>query len=419
MSTGGGGGPSQQTVTQTNLPEYAEPYFKELLGLTQGTLLTTDAEGNPIFRPYEAYDQPRIAGLADQPDIMAAYDITRDVATSPIPGLGAAADVAAGNIAAGQAIADAAQPAQFRAAQFSQFEPTEFADFKETQVQGYDYDPTRQFTGSEVGQYMSPYMQHVLARQAAEARRQFEIGGASRAAQAVQAGAFGGSRQAVQEAMAEEALQRQMGDIYAGGMQSAFESAQQAFQADRAAQFARERAQVEEIARTQGISVQEAARVQQSRAAEAARVQGIQQQELARVEAARAGEMARVQAAQAAENRAARQEQLQALGFSAEQAAQLAGYGETARAADIQGAQLLETIGRTQQSEEQMRLDTAYQDFLRQQGFPESQLQLYSSILRGVPIEPTTTQTAYAPYNPAQQILGAGLTGVGLYQGLR
>jgi hypothetical protein len=67
---------------------------------------------------------------------------------------------------------------------------------------------------------------------------------------------------------------------------------------------------------------------------------------------------------------------------------------------------------------EQEALDMAYQDFVRQQAFPEQQLQGFSSILRGVPVQPGVTQTAYAPYNPLQQALGAGLGAIGLYRGL-
>ena len=158
--------------------------------------------------------------------------------------------------------------------------------------------------------------------------------------------------------------------------------------------------------------------MQAAQAAELARAQGVDVAEAGRVQAAQAGEQARIQSAQAAENRAAQQQQLQALGFSAEQAQQMVGLGETGRAADIQAAQLLETIGKSQLAREQEQLDLAYQDFIRQQAFPEQQLQLYSSILRGVPAQPQITTTAYAPYNPLQQALGAGLGAIGLYRGL-
>ena len=33
---GGSSAPSQQTVVQTNLPDYAEPYFTRLLGRAEG-----------------------------------------------------------------------------------------------------------------------------------------------------------------------------------------------------------------------------------------------------------------------------------------------------------------------------------------------------------------------------------------------
>jgi hypothetical protein len=44
---------------------------------------------------------------------------------------------------------------------------------------------------------------------------------------------------------------------------------------------------------------------------------------------------------------------------------------------------------------------------------------MLSGILRGVPVQPGITQTAYAPFNPLQQLAGAGLTGIGLYRGLQ
>lgn len=353
----GSSAPTSSNVTQTNLPEYVRPQFERLLERAESQSIT----------PYQPFPGQRIAQPG--PDIGMSYDMTRNVATSGVPGLPQAAGVVAGNIGAGQEIAQGITPYQFGA----------------TEVDQYQFDPTQTFTGDSVGQYMSPYMQQVLDVQKDQARRQFEEQGAGRAAQAINAGAFGGSRQGVQEAIAERELLNRMADIQATGQQQAFESAQQAFQSDRGAQFAREQAQAAELGRTQDISV---------------------------------GEAARVQSSQAAEDQAARAQQLQALGFTSDQAQQMVGLGETARAADIQGAQLLEAIGRSQMAQEQQGLDIGYQDYLRQQAYPEQQLQQFSSILRGVPVQPSVTQTAYAPYNPLQQTLGAGLTGLSLYRGL-
>lgn len=403
----GSSAPTSQTVEQTNLPEYAEPYFTRLLE-------RAEAQSLADYTPFEGQ---RIAETPQ--DITSAFDITRQVAGQGIAGLPEATGVVAGNVAAGQQIAQqAGQPFEFGGTQFQQQQVQPFSGFQQAQADQFQFDPTQRFSGDVVQDYMSPYMQAVVNEQTRRARQQFEEQGAGRAAQAVQAGAFGGSRQAVQESLAERDLLDRLAGIQATGSQQAFEQAAQQFGADRGQEFARQQAAAGELARTQGIGAQEAARVQAAQAAELARAQGIDVAEAGRIQAAQAAEQARIQSAQAAENRAAQQSQLQALGFSAEQAQQMVGLGETGRAADIQGAQLLETIGKSQLARDQEQLDVAYQDFIRQQAYPEQQLQSFSSILRGVPVQPSITQTAYAPYNPLQQALGAGLGAIGLYRGL-
>jgi len=325
---GGGSAPTKQEVTQTNIPEYAAPYFERLLERAE-SVYGTDV-------PYEAFGGQRQADLPA--DISAAYDVTRGVAGSGIAGLPQAMDVVGGNIAAGQQIAQqAGQPFQFT--------------------------PAGQFTAETAQQYMSPYMQAVVDEQSRRAIQQFQEQRGARSAQAVGAGAFGGSRQAVQESLAERALADQLGGIQAQGLQTAFEQGAGQFGADRAARLAAEQSQ-------------------------------------------------------ASANQQSQMAQLQALGFSAEQAQQMVGFGEAGRAADIQGAQLLENIGRSQMGRQQEAFDIAYQDFVAQRAFPEQQLQGISSILRGVPAQPGTTTTAYAPFNPFQQALGAGLGAIGLYRGL-
>jgi hypothetical protein len=352
-------------------------------------------------------------------DISGAYDITRQVAGQGIAGLPQAMGVVSGNVQAGQDIAQrAGQPFQFGGTQFTQQGVDPFAGFQAADAQQFQFDPTQRFTGAAVQEYMSPYMQNVVDEQSRRAIQQFQEQRGGRAAQAVGAGAFGGSRQAVQESLAERDLLDRLSGIQAEGSQQAFQQAAQMFGQDRGAEFARQQAQAGELGRTQGIGAQEAARVQAAQASELARAQGIDVAEAGRVQAAQAAEQARIQAAQAAENRASQQSQLQALGFSAEQAQQMVGFGEAGRAADIQGAQLLENIGRSQLAREQEARDIDYQNFVAQRAFPEQQLQGISSILRGVPVQPGTTTTAYAPFNPLQQALGAGLGAIGLYRGL-
>jgi len=102
-----------------------------------------------------------------------------------------------------------------------------------------------QFGQQQAQQYMSPYMDAVTEMQKRDASRTAGMQKAGRGAAAVRAGAFGGSRQAIQEGMAEEALQRQLGDIDAVGRQKAFENAQSQFDRDRAASLASQQTNVQ------------------------------------------------------------------------------------------------------------------------------------------------------------------------------
>jgi len=74
-----------------------------------------------------------------------------------------------------------------------------------------------------IGSYMSPYMQNVVDIEKREAGRQAGIAGTQQQAQATQAGAFGGGRDAIMRAERERNLAQQMGDIQAKGSQAAFE----------------------------------------------------------------------------------------------------------------------------------------------------------------------------------------------------
>jgi len=100
------------------------------------------------------------------------------------------------------------------------------------------------------------------------------------------------------------------------------------------------------------------------------------------------------------------------------QSAQLAALGEKARAGDIESAQLLEKIAKDRQAREQAGLDLAYEDFVRQRDMPREDLTFLSSILRGVPVTPSTETTKFQQYNPVKDLLGTGIAGLGLYKGI-
>ena len=93
-------------------------------------------------------------------------------------------------------------------------------------------------SGNVVQQYMTPYLEAALEPQYQAASRQALIAQQALQSQYGKAGAYGGSRQAVADAeLARGALDR-MANITGQGYQTAFEQAQQQFNAEQARQMA-------------------------------------------------------------------------------------------------------------------------------------------------------------------------------------
>lgn len=93
---------------------------------------------------------------------------------------------------------------------------------------------TQQFTPATAQQYMSPYQQAVIDVEKREAIRQAERPMQDIGAAAVQAGGYGGSRQAILEAEAGRNLQQQLADIQTKGQQAAYETGLRAFESQKA-----------------------------------------------------------------------------------------------------------------------------------------------------------------------------------------
>lgn len=92
------------------------------------------------------------------------------------------------------------------------------------------------------GRFMSPYMQQVVDIEKREAQRQADIAGTRRGQAFARSGAFGGARQAIENAEAQRNLATQMGDIQSRGMQSAYQQAQQQFNVEQQARLAAQQA---------------------------------------------------------------------------------------------------------------------------------------------------------------------------------
>jgi len=114
---------------------------------------------------------------------------------------------------------------QYGGQRIAGFQPLQEQAFKT--VGGMDAGPAGFQAG--IGQYMSPYMQNVVDIEKREAGRQSGIMGTQQQAQATQAGAFGGGRDAIMRAERERNLSQQMGDIQSRGSQAAYEQAANQF----------------------------------------------------------------------------------------------------------------------------------------------------------------------------------------------
>jgi hypothetical protein len=103
-----------------------------------------------------------------------------------------------------------------------------------TAAQGLKYTPTTtSFDAAQAQSYMNPYLQASLNPQLEEARRQSQITQQQNAAKMTQAGAFGGSRQAILDAETQRNLGSNLANITGTGYNTAFNNAQQQFNADQ------------------------------------------------------------------------------------------------------------------------------------------------------------------------------------------
>ena len=208
---GGGGAPSTTTSYSTNLPEYAQPFYEELMKQAGRQTYETDPAGNVTgVKEYTPYTGERIAPF--QPEQLAVQSEVSGLST---PGQFATAEA---NLADSMGAAGAATSGIGSAL-------------------GYTPDAitTERFTDAGVAEsYMDPYQQNVTDIQLAEARRQGDIAKASRGMGSIGRGTFGGGRQALMESEADRALASQLGAIQATGSQEAFQRGQQAFTQDQA-----------------------------------------------------------------------------------------------------------------------------------------------------------------------------------------
>ncbi len=222
--------------------------------------------------------------------------------------------------------------------------------------------------------YMSPYTQNVIEAGQADIERQRQLASNQLGAQAQAAGAFGGSRQAVQEGvLAGEAL-RQAGQLSAQQRQQAFTQALQSGQFDIGnVQQARTLASGQEFQANQFA--------QQAREAAAAREQAARS---GNMQAANQFALQQAQFEQAA-NQANYQGQFQAANIQSGAAGGLRGLGSTMFGQGMTGLREQQAAAARAQAAQQAMLDAGRQQTMANLGYPGQALQTSTGTLGALP----------------------------------
>jgi hypothetical protein len=383
---GGGGGGSApanttSTTTQTSeLPEWARGYAKDTLA--KGAALT-DINQNP----YQQYSNDRIAGFSpmQQQAMQGAQNMQPSQQLNMGSGLATAAGIGGLN-------------AQYGGEQFGntyQGVPMYNAGRFNQQRVG-----TQQFTGDQVGQYMNPYLQNALDPQLQEIQRQYGITGAQQQSAATQAGAFGGSREAIMAAENERNKNTAMNQVIGQGFNTAYSNAQNQFN-----QSQQQRLQAQQANQQTNLATQQA------------------QQQANQFGYGQLANQAQnyAQYGQAANQLNAQQQQfganlgLQGLQQANQAATTLGQLGQNQYGQQMGINQLQAQYGGQQQALQQQGLTQSYQDFVNQQNYPYKQLGFMSDMIRGLPLGQQSTAAVYQPPGSvAGQIAGLGVGALGL-----
>lgn len=445
----GKGSPSTQTSTgttyNTNIPEYAKPYVETMLGATQRQLFegtdTGDGGFNITgFKPYKPYS-------TNPADYIAGFSPLQQQAQQTVGGMQVPGQYGAATQATGQGIMQALGAGQYQPSYFGsqyqapgQYTPGQFSmlQAQAPDLQQYQMGPaervrTDQFTGSQVGQYMSPYLQYALAPQLAEANRQYDISGMQAKGLATQAGAYGGGRQAIMAAENERSRNAALQNIVGQGYSQAYQNAQQQFnqqqQANLQARLANQQAGltigqqnlqallgVQQLGAGQNLQAQLAnqqALQSAQQAAEQSRQYGYGQDMTASQLAAQyglAGQQAAEQSRQFGANLG-----LQGAQTGIQGASQLANIGAQELQAQQGIAGLQNQFGAQQQSQQQQMINQAIQDYANAQQYPLMQLGVMSNMLRGLPMQAATSNQYVAAPNAITQGIGTAGAAASIY----
>ena len=316
----GGKGPKGPQVSKSytsSIPEFARPYYENIMA-------RAETESN---QPYIQYGSPRIAGFTGEQE--SAFQGISELARRGAPNVDTAAQMAYG---AGQSAMGA-----------TGFNPAN------VETSGWNEEAAQK--------YMNPYIGNVLNAAQRQATQRYQEQQGSRSAQAVQAKAFGGSRQALQDMMAEREMNEQLNRMNTEQLAQAYGQGAQMFTQDQARSLQAQMANQQALERAMGI-----------------RLQGSQQ------------------------------------GLAAAQG--LGQLGAMQQGLTMDRLAALEKSGATRQALSQAAMEQAYKDFVNQRDYERQNVNWLTGIMAGVPVGAQSEVLQYegAP-NPYSTALGLGLAG--------
>jgi hypothetical protein len=372
---------------------------------------------------------------ADTRNQFGAAQAAMDRAATPIANMGQSAQLATQGVGLIGRGAEGLTAAQQQANQYAQANMTGSLDALNKGIASLGgaaqmYNPA---AATGVQNFMNPYQQQVIDESIRQINRQGDISQQNLQAQAVRAGAFGGSREGIQRAELERGLAEQRNSAIVGGLSSGYQNAAQQAQQAFEAQQGRQLAQAQGYQGAGGVLGQQA--LQQAQLGQgAAGLQGSLSNQLAGL-AGMYGNVAGQQAniygqqsqlgqsmAQGIGNLATQQfgigrDMAQGLGsLGAQQgnlATQGAALGQAAQGMGQQDTNFLYNLGSSQQRQLQSELDATRQNEVTKNMQPYQQMGFVSDIYRGAPSSQmgVTTQSQATP-SPFMQAAGLGIGAV-------
>jgi len=388
------GSPSTTTGT-SGIAAYALPY-------AQQNLANAWATSQQPYQAYQGQQNAAMTGLQNQ-----SFEAAQNLGINP--------NTTAAGTAAGQATQNLLSTgySPISASYQSVNAPTTTAaQFQGPGSVGYNNVYSQGFNDQSAAQLMNPYLQQSLNPQIALLNQQQGMQQAQNQAQATQAGAFGGSRMGVQNALQNQSNQLAMSNLVGQGYNNAFNNAQQQFNTQNAASL-----QAQQANQAAGINTgQFNAQMGYNTGLQNAQLQ--QQANLANQQVGLTAQQANQQAGLTAQQANINQQQYGAgLGLSANQAA-ISGANAQANIGQNQYAQqtgnigLQNTLGAQQQQYQQGLLNTQYQNYVNQLNYPYQQQGYIQNMVNGYPVQ--STQSTTQPSSPSG-IQNIAALGVGAY----